>query len=60
MGLELFQSSTGVSGRDLWQKALPPFAHWDHPRWGLLLLLALAGNVVAAAFAWLLMELVMR
>ncbi len=30
-----------------------PFAGWNRPKWGLFLLLVLAGNVLMATLAWL-------
>jgi hypothetical protein len=35
-----------------------PFARWNKPRWGLFLLLVLAGNVLVATLAWIIVRLV--
>ena len=59
MALKLSQHDPEVSRWDLWHER-PPFAHWSHPRFGLFVLLVLAGNVVAATLAWLLVGLFMR
>jgi hypothetical protein len=58
MALNLSQFDTNGSRWD--RTGLPPIAHWRHPRWGLFLLLVLAGNVVVATLAWIIVGLVTR
>ena len=58
--MDLNLSQFGTSGSRWDQSRLPPIAHWSHPRWGLFLLLVLAGNVVVATLAWIIVGLVTR
>jgi hypothetical protein len=57
--MDLNLSQFGTNGSRWDQKGLPPIAHWSHPRWGFLLLV-LAGNVVVAILAWIIVGLVTR
>jgi hypothetical protein len=61
MASNLSQNDTGASKWvHLWQSGLPPFADWNNPRWGLFLLLVLAGDVIVATLAWIIVWLVMN
>ena len=42
----------------IWRKGPLPFARWSKLRWGLLLLLVFAGNVLVATIAWIIVRLV--
>ena len=57
--MDLNLSQFGTNGSRWDQKGLPPIAHWSHPRSGFLLLV-LAGNVVVAILAWIIVGLVTR
>jgi hypothetical protein len=41
------------------QNGLPP-PDWNYPRWAIFLLLVLAGNVVVATLAWIIVAEVLR
>jgi hypothetical protein len=61
MALKPSQNDTGASKWDhRWQRGLPPFVHWNNPRWGPFLLLVLAADVAVASLAWIIVSLVMR
>jgi hypothetical protein len=53
-------SQFGTNGSRWHETGLPPIAHRGHPWWSLFLLLMLAGNVVVAILAWILVGLVTR
>jgi hypothetical protein len=50
--------SEGSSQRAISRKGPSWFARWKEPRSGLYLLLALAGNVLVATLAWIVVRLV--
>ena len=50
----------GFSQGAIWAERLPTLAPRSLLSWGLFLLVGFAGNVLAAVFAWFIVELVMR
>ena len=49
----------GPLQRAILRKGLPSFARWNKPKWGLFLLLVLAGNALVATLAWIIVRLIM-
>jgi len=57
-GIGMNRHSKGPSQRTIWRKGPPSFPRWNKPKWGLFLLLVLAGNVLVATIAWIIVRLV--
>jgi hypothetical protein len=58
--MDLNLSLFGTNGSRWDKTGLPPIAHWSRRRWDLFLLIVLAGNVVVATLAWIIVGLVTR
>jgi len=48
----------GPSLRAIWRNGLLSFVRWNKPGRGLFLLLVLAGNVLVATLAWIIVRLI--
>jgi len=57
-GLAMGRHGDGRSRRAVRRNEPPSFARWNKPKWGLFLLLVLAGNILVASLAWFIIRLV--
>jgi hypothetical protein len=48
----------GRPQRSIWRKGSPSLPRCNKPRWGPVLLLVLAGNILVATIAWIIVRLV--
>jgi hypothetical protein len=55
---QMNRHGNGRSQRSICRKGPPSFARWNKPQRGLFLLLLLAGNVLVATLAWIIVRLV--